>query len=155
MGGLGGAARIDPVHLRGHLIGGSQPGLGHGSKGVVGKIRGKAFGIGQTVFFKHVPNSVIGTGFGKMVCSGCPSGFFSGDDGLKDCGGTVNRCRVWKGAFDRNNARTVEQNIGPFAHQRLAIVVCQARPVVEWYIVLNVTGARIVRCLRLSFGPGL
>ena len=114
MRGLRCPSRVHAVHLCRHLIGRPQPGLCRKRYAMGTVIGGEIFRIGQAVLFQRIPDTVIGTRFGKMVAAPLCRLFLVCNDPVKDGGGLVDHLRALHPLADHKDACSIGKNAGPF-----------------------------------------
>src|SRR5260370_885872 len=81
--GLGRAAGVDHVDLRGDLVGGAEPGVAHGRDDVVGVVGREDIWRAQGQLLQCVPDPIVLPGLGEMIAGGAASRALIGDDRLE------------------------------------------------------------------------
>ncbi len=152
MGGLGGAAGVDDVDLRGDLVVRAQPRLGDEGKDVVGVVVGEDFGFPDGKLVQGAPDAVVGAGLGEVVSrygTGC---LLLGDDLVECFRGTVDDGGVNEGALEDHDARARAEgtdefglNIGPLFR---GVHIAAKAASIDQDVLFDGVGVRVV------FEPG-
>ncbi len=153
------AAGVHHVQLGGHLIVRAKPSLGDQGKKGVAVVPGKVFWIAQAVLFKAVPDAVIGPRLGEMIAAACAAAVLLIDHRAEHGAGAVNHGVIGFSGLQDHDARTVQQGIGPFRHQRLAfdrVVDCgvQGAAIIDQHVLLHIGGKRIIGQIGLAAAMG-
>ena len=120
--GLGFAAGVHHIELRGDLVAGAEPAFGDEGDDFVGIIFGEKFRIAQAQFFQSVPDAVIGAGLGEMIAAAGLGLVLFPDHGVEGVGGRIKHGLVGEGIPEHENAGAGIDRLGPFRHDGLAMV---------------------------------
>lgn len=107
--GLGGAAGVDLVDLRGDLVAGAQPRLAHQREDLVGVVVRERLGVLPGQLLQRVPHPVVGARRGEMVARDGAGRALRLDQRLEGRGGPVHDRGVREGTAEDGDPRPVGQ----------------------------------------------
>ena len=113
--GLSGAAGIDDVDLRGHLVARTQPGNADQVDEVVGVVGGKRLRVADRKLLQPVPDAVVGSGLGEVVSARGAARPLLGDQCVERGGGPVDDIEIVVGALEDDDPGTVGKYLDEFA----------------------------------------
>ncbi len=145
--GLGGAAGVDLVDLRGDLVAGAQPRLADQRHDLVGVVVREHLRVLPRQLLQRVPHPVVGARRGEVVARRCAGRALCGYQRLEGRGGPVHDAGVGEGAAEDGHPGTVGQRAHHLLRHRPPLGFAgRAQPaaVVEEDVVRHLGGVRMV-----------